>query len=296
MTKQEEITKILHTLNLGEPLRVSQLGGLTNRNFNVETKDKNLVIRLAGKDTDTIINRSHEGLIVRTIAPLHIDAPLMHFDDVTGLKISQYIPGALTMNATRLQESENLEKAANLLAHLHQSAPSLPIQFDVMEMVQKYEASLSQLEGYYPEGYQAIRDDVLLLYAHHENHDVKRVLCHNDPLPENFIVSDTGDMFLVDWEYGGMNSRYWDLADVSIEADYNYAMDRQFLHAYLGKEPADEDFLQLQLNKVYIDLLWSLWGYIREALKEAHETEDFIEYGNLRFQRLKENLKRIHEK
>ncbi|WP_159638622.1 choline kinase family protein [Erysipelothrix anatis] len=296
MTKQEEITKILHTLNLGEPLRVSQLGGLTNRNFNVETKDKNLVIRLAGKDTDKIINRSHEGLIVRTIASLQIDAPLIHFDDATGLKISQYVPGALTMNATSLQESKNLEKAANLLAHLHQSAPSLPIEFDVMEMVQKYEASLSQLEGYYPEGYQAIREEVLTLYVHHENHDMKRVLSHNDPLPENFIVSETGDMFLVDWEYGGMNSRYWDLADVSIEADYNYSMDRQFIHAYLGKEPTDEDFLQLQLNKVYIDLLWSLWGYIRESLKEEHETEDFIAYGNLRFQRLKENLKKIHEK
>ncbi|WP_159648353.1 choline kinase family protein [Erysipelothrix aquatica] len=277
-------------------MHVSQLGGLTNRNYSVETKDTNLVIRLAGKDTDKIINRSHEGLIVRTIAPLQIDAPLIHFDDTTGLKVSEYIDGAQTMNAKQLQESQNLEKAAKLLAHLHQTAPSVPIDFNVMEMVQKYELSLLQLKGYFPEGYSEIRDKVFMLYAYHEDQEAKRVLSHNDPLPENFIVSRTGDMFLVDWEYGGMNSRYWDLADVSIEADFTHSMDCQFVEAYLKTEPTYEDLLQLQLNKVYIDLLWSLWGYIRESLKDDYETEDFIEYGNLRFHRLKENLNKIFRK
>ena len=51
------------------------------------------------------------------------------------------------------------------------------------------------------------------------------VACHCDPLCENFL--DTGErMWMVDWEYSGMNDPMWDLGDLSVEAGFDAAQDR----------------------------------------------------------------------
>ena len=46
--------------------------------------------------------------------------------------------------------------------------------------------------------------------------------CHCDPLAENFL--DTGArMWIVDWEYSGMNDPMWDLGDLSVEGGFDQA-------------------------------------------------------------------------
>ncbi len=48
---------------------------------------------------------------------------------------------------------------------------------------------------------------------------ITKTPCHNDPLCENWL-RDPKRIYLVDWEYAGMNDPLWDLADISIEAGY----------------------------------------------------------------------------
>ena len=42
------------------------------------------------------------------------------------------------------------------------------------------------------------------------------VPCHNDPWPGNLLDADgpDGRIYLIDWEYSGMNDPMWDLADL----------------------------------------------------------------------------------
>ena len=57
--------------------------------------------------------------------------------------------------------------------------------------------------------------------------------CHCDPLCENFL--DTGErMWIVDWEYSGMNDPMWDLGDLSVEAELRRRQDEEMLRAYFG--------------------------------------------------------------
>ena len=50
-------------------------------------------------------------------------------------------------------------------------------------------------------------------------HALPLVACHCDPLCENFL--DTGQrMWIVDWEYSGMNDPMWDLGDLVVEAAF----------------------------------------------------------------------------
>ena len=63
-----------------------------------------------------------------------------------------------------------------------------------------------------------------------------KVHCHNDPLCENWVEGD-GKMYLIDWEYAGMNDGMWDVADVSIEASFTWEQDRLLLEKYLDRTP-----------------------------------------------------------
>ena len=88
------------------------------------------------------------------------------------------------------------------------------------------------------------------------------VPCHNDPLCENW-VQGADKLYLLDWEYAGMNDPMWDLADVSIEAGYTQTQDNQLLESYLQRKPTGEEQRRFLANKIYVDYLWTLWAKTR---------------------------------
>lgn len=114
---------------------------------------------------------------------------------------------------------------------------------------------------------------------------VKKVPCHNDPLCENWVMGKDG-LYLIDWEYAGMNDGMWDLADVSIEASYNEVQDRALLNAYFGRQETLDEKRRFLANKIYLDYLWTLWGLTRVFF----DGEVMQSYADKRYVRLKTNL------
>jgi hypothetical protein len=90
------------------------------------------------------------------------------------------------------------------------------------------------------------------------------VACHCDPLCENFL--DTGErMWIVDWEYSGMNDPMWDLGDLSVEGGFGPDQDEEMLAAYFGGPVPEADRARMVIYKAMCDLLWTLWGLIQLA-------------------------------
>ena len=83
-------------------------------------------------------------------------------------------------------------------------------------MIDDYLKILKAKNASVPEGYpQALRAAEAVRRALNA-HPLPLVACHCDPLCENFL--DTGErMWIVDWEYSGMNDPMWDLGDLSVE-------------------------------------------------------------------------------
>jgi thiamine kinase-like enzyme len=103
-------------------------------------------------------------------------------------------------------------------------------------------------------------------------------------LCENFL--DDGErMWLVDWEYSGMNDPIWDLGDLSVEADFGDAEDQEMMEAYCGGAVAPAVFARMVIYKAMCDLLWTLWGLIQHA--NDNPAEDFWAYAVKRFERCK---------
>jgi len=67
-----------------------------------------------------------------------------------------------------------------------------------------------------------------------ENYPKEYVLCHNDLNPQNIFFCD--DVKFIDFEYAGVNDRYFDVACVCVEFGLEGEMVEVFLEAYFEGE------------------------------------------------------------
>jgi thiamine kinase-like enzyme len=151
-------------------------------------------------------------------------------------------------------------------------------------MIDDYLATLSRLGATLPEGYHDVVKDAETVRKALDDNPIGLTPCHCDPLAENFI--DDGErMWIVDWEYSGMNDPIWDLGDVSVEAGFAPEHDEEMMQAYCGGTVQDALFGRMVIYKAMSDLLWTLWGLIQHANKNP--VDDFWAYSINRFERCK---------
>jgi thiamine kinase-like enzyme len=156
--------------------------------------------------------------------------------------------------------------------------------FELFRMIDDYLAVLRKLECPLPDGYHDVVNDAGVIREIVNERPLALAPCHCDPLAENFL--DNGErMWIVDWEYSGMNDPYWDLGDVSVEAAFGPEQDRTMMNAYCGGDAPPHLFGRMVMYKAMCDLLWTLWGLIQHANKNP--ADDFWAYSINRFERCK---------
>lgn len=289
---KEDLEKISCLMNdelsEGQIKSVERMGGLTNHTYKVTlASEKVYVVRLPGKGTEELINRADEMISTKLACEIGIDAPMLSFKK-DGTKITEYIENAETMSSETMKEKDIICKAAAVLKKLHDSGVNTGVAFEVFQMAENYEKIIknNQIDMY--DDYLEIKEIVFQMKKRIDSYGkADLVPCHNDPLCENWILGKEEKLYLIDWEYAGMNDGMWDLADVSIEASYETMHDELLLKEYLGKEPTERERERFVANKVYLDFLWTLWGKTRVPY-DGQQMED---YAFERYERLKKTLK-----
>jgi thiamine kinase-like enzyme len=151
-------------------------------------------------------------------------------------------------------------------------------------MIDDYLAILDRLGATLPDGYHDVVREAESVREVLDAKPAELAPCHCDPLCENFL--DTGEaMWIVDWEYSGMNDPLWDLGDLSVEAGLDAAGDRELMEAYCDGPVPEAVFGRMVIYKAMCDLLWTLWGLIQHA--NDNPAEDFWAYSIERFERCK---------
>ncbi|PWW02111.1 thiamine kinase-like enzyme [Hoeflea marina] len=258
---------------------VERLGGLTNLVFRVG----DYCLRLPGKGTEEYINRAHEAVAAREAAGAGVSPEVVHVDAATGIMVTCFIEGARTMSPRAFRDDPgSVRRAGEAFRQLHGSGAQFPSTFDLFAMIDDYLSILSKKDVALPHGYHdavALAENVRAALA---ARSLPSVTCHCDPLCENFL--DTGErIWIVDWEYSGMNDPMWDLGDLSVEGEFDADQDEALLDAYFGGVPAPADRGRMVIYKAMCDLLWTLWGLIQ--LANGNPADDFRAYAERRFAR-----------
>lgn len=282
---------ILKVLGTDEYSDLSRMGGLTNHTYKVTLKDgKEYVVRIPGDGTEELIVRSDEMTSTKLACDLGVDAKMLYFGE-DGSKVTEFISNAITMSADTLCEPRHIEQVAEIFRKMHNSGADTKVPFEVFEMAEGYEKIIFDKNVPMYDDYDEIKAEVMRIKQVTDSTiDVKKVPCHNDPLCENWVEGD-GRMYLIDWEYAGMNDGMWDLADVSIEAGFDAVSDNLLLKAYLGKEPDVNDEKHFLASKCYVDYLWTLWAKARVP----YDGQPMEDWATERYIRLKSFIKAYNE-
>ena len=173
---------------------------------------------------ENIVNRYWEKINTEKAAMFGITIDLNYFNEDNGVKISEYIESTDILTRKTSRKKRNLLLTSNLLKKLHMSSIKFENSFNVFIEIEKY---VNYLEN-----------KVLIFNFKKtlENMGVVCVPCHNDAVPENFLKTEKNEIFLIDWEYSGLNDPMWDLATYSLESNLSLDEDRFFLQNYFKEE------------------------------------------------------------
>lgn len=267
-------------------ISIERMGGLTNHTYHVTLENgKEYVVRIPGDGTEELIVRSDEKVSTELACRLGVDAQMLYFDK-DGSKVTEYIPNAVTMSPELLAQERHIEQIAEIFRKIHNCGEDTKVPFEVFDMAAGYEKIISDMDVPMFADYQEKKQEVMAVKAEIDAATrIRKVPCHNDPLCENWVEGD-GRMYLIDWEYAGMNDGMWDLADVSIEAGFDESRDKLLLTKYLGKEPGITEMKHLLASKIYVDYLWTLWAKARVP----YDGQAMEDWAVDRYRRMKENL------
>ena len=260
---------------------LERMGGLTNAVF----RAGGAVVRLPGKGTEEYIDRANEAVAAREAARAGVSPEVLHVDPDTGVMVTRFIADTVTMTPEAFRTRPGAPaRAGKAFLTLHTSGVAFPARFGLFSMIDEYLNVLSKKDVALPPGYHDVVAEAEIVRTALYSQPVMPVACHCDPLCENFL--DTGTlMWIVDWEYAGMNDPMWDLGDLSVEGAFDGDQDEEMLRAYFGGEPPARDRARMVIHKAMCDLLWTLWGLIQ--LANDNPADDFRAYADTRFARCK---------
>jgi len=264
---------------------VTRLGGLTNLVFLVDAPPGRVVVRIPGEGTEAYIDRAVEATNARAAHRAGVAPEVMWADPASGVMVTRAIDGITTMTPDLFAARPGAPgRAGQALARLHRSGETFDFRFELFAMIDDYLAVLSTKDATLPEGYHDIVAAAEPVKRALAASPVPLAPCHCDPLCENFL-DDGQAMWIVDWEYSGMNDPLWDVGDVAVEAGMDAAQEAELLQGYLGRAPTAAETGRVVIYKAMCDLLWTLWGLIQHA--DNNPAEDFWAYSTERFDRCK---------
>lgn len=262
-------------------------GGLTNYNYIMSINGEEYVVRQPGGMTNEMIDRSIEKVNNAIACELGLNSECFYFDDISGIKISIYIKNSKNIAQADPCDPVNIKAVSYLMKRIHTSPKAFPNRFDWEAELNKYEKIVQEQKGDFFFDYFTLKAQLQEFVKKNIN-SVELVPCHNDTVPENFVISEDGRAYLIDWEYSGMNDPSWDVAAYILESRLSEEAIQYLLQVYYGDLPSDAEIMKIKTYMAVQDLLWTVWALIRH-----YNGDDFLDYCNIRYERFRKNMKAL---
>ena len=286
----------------GADVRITQLsGGITNKLYRIQSEKGDYTVRIYGDKTDLFINRDYEAQTIREMAKIGVCSNMIKYMPERGVTIVEFIDDAIVLKNDHFLDPSLYPEIVEPIRKIHKSGVILEKIFNPLVEVMKMSAILRRLEADYPEFDIAGTIDRLIKLSSIINiPESEYTACHNDLLADNFILIKEdarhkyeAPMYLIDWEYGGMAPKYYDIADMFQEILVPRNSEKQIVKAYCDGYKFDHVLYLIDLFKPFPDIYWFLWSLIQLNISKIEF--DYYNYGKIKYENAIKNLQFIEE-
>lgn len=257
--------------------------GLTNVSFAFECEGKKYVYRHPGGTAGNLINRQSELFAQTKAKELHLDDSVIYMD-ITGWKLSYYVDDS--KNCDFESSDEQLSTAMSYLHTLHEvkSDESAKVFDNVAEGKRLMEIA-SATKGNLAKEFKELLDKVDILYPlvkkDADRLGYKLVLCHNDTYEPNYLYDKDGKIYLIDWEYAGLNYGANDIGCILCRYDWTDEQIERYLKAYVGKELTSDEHRYYMAFLPISAFYWFCWGLYKGSVGDDDSFFFLPAYRNL---------------
>ncbi len=251
-------------------------GGITNRSLRVTTVHGSYVVRVPGAQTEMLgINRRAEAAITVAAARAGIGPTTLCELPAFGTVISEFID-ARTATAEDLRDPPTLEAVIDVVRSLHR-IEAVPFAFPIFDVIDRH-----AIDAHAHDRSHRLVDPLLAVMtriaAAFETSSEPPALCHNDLLPANVLLGPTGRIWLIDFEYAGMNHPMFDLANLSVNCAFDTATDEVLLRRAFGAV-TDRVRAEFGLMKIVSECREGLWALVQSGIS-VDPPIDYLAYAD----------------
>lgn len=257
--------------------------GMTNRSFIFTVNNKRYIMRIPGEGTDKLIDRKEEYDVYQRVKKEPYTEKILYLNPDSGYKISEFLEDTRNSDANNIQD---VKKSMSVLRKFHNQNYQVDHTFDLWKQIDFYESLRKTASAY--RDYEEIKDWVLKLKPFIEDNVTKWSLCHIDANYDNFLIDQNNNVFLIDWEYAGMQDPDLDIAMYAIYAGYTKEKIDQLINIYYENKVSENIRYKIYAYVAVGGLLWSNWCEYKQSLGL-----DFGEYSLAQYRYAKEYSKLV---
>ena len=267
----EIIANICDTLKC-EPNEIKDIdvinAGLTNVSFSFSVGKEKYVYRHPGGTAGNLINRQTEYFAQTAAKNIGIDKSFIKMD-ISGWKISHFVENA--RNCDFEKSDEQLKIAMVYLRKLHEVAPDNSVKvFDNVKEGKKLMKIASATKGHLEKEFTEIIGKIDRLYDYIKS-DAERlgynlVLCHNDTYAPNYLYDKDEKIYLIDWEYAGLNYAANDIGCILCRYDWTEEQIERYLEYYLGHKLTKDERRFYYAFIPISGFFWFCWGLYKGSV------------------------------
>ena len=242
--------------------------GLTNVSFKFTVNRIEYVYRHPGGTAGNLIDRRTEITAQMAAKSIDIDKSVIYMDP-TGWKLSYYVQDIVKCDF--LNNKEQLEKGMDYLRKIHSlNIDGYAKEFDDVEEGKKLMLIASSTKGNLCTEFKNIVNKINKLKRYvdeeSEKYNIQKVLCHNDVYEPNYIATANGDMYLIDWEYAGLNDPANDIACIICRYDYSFEQGEYLLKSYYGRDLTELEHRHCIAYIALCSFYWFCWGLYKGSV------------------------------
>ncbi len=242
--------------------------GLTNVSFVFSIHGNKYVYRHPGGNADNLIDRQTEIFAQKKAVELKIDPSVLAISK-DGWKISTLVEDLMPVDFKAYPWQK--EKCFEYIYTIHNVTPDDTVKvFDIMNegkrLIKLSCASKGNLFIEFKDLLEKLERLDKYLKKDSEENGFPWVLSHGDVYEPNFLATKSGELYLIDWEYAGINDPAHDIN--SILTRYYFTDDEieEYYKEFFGRELTPTEhrhyYSQLPISAFY----WLCWGLYKGSI------------------------------